>query len=148
MTTAAPIKKKTILKNRNCWQAGCTQSNTRVCVCVCVCVCWSHVRSLCLTGMLEASTILYNIFLANTDACKHCGLNLQRNVSVCMCRCLILRTFLFICIYWTSLVLVYTEYKQTLKQRQLKGVWHVRMVSMDQFKKFSRKKGQTEKIQD
>ncbi len=46
--------------------------------------------------------------------------------------------------YWTSLVLVYTGYKQILKQSQLKTVWNVRMESMDQFKKFSEKKGKTE----
>lgn len=51
---------------------------------------------------------------------------------------------MFICIYWTSLVLVYTGYKQILKQSQLKTVWNVRMESMDQFKKFSEKKGKTE----
>ncbi len=60
--------------------------------------------------------------------------------NLCMCQCLILRTFMFIFIYWTSLVLDYTGYKQILKQSQLKTVWNVRMESLVNLRSSAKRK--------
>ncbi len=47
---------------------------------------------------------------------------------------------MFIFIYWTSLVLDYTGYKQILKQSQLKTVWNVRMESLVNLRSSAKRK--------